>query len=258
MVTSSELACISTNTKPIGTRKATANGHCGVCGGAIRAGDLVDDMVFGASFSNHNELADEMADDKCGYCAAILSNTKFILNFSTCVYTKKEAFPFGKKINRAWFLINPPTPPFAITVQATKSQHVVWRAPVSLSKEVFYVQLGDNTLKIRHKFLMNAINTTTLLRDAYEKQLEDIAFKTKKKAKKTDRNKLRPLNYGEMKGQMLKLGQLQYWVKKLIKEGYVTEKDIASLKALNWGEAWALDTASTEGNAAPEKPDTLK
>lgn len=250
-----KLICNSLNIKPQGSGVVDSACHCGVCGSAIIAGDVVDEMVFPASFTNQKDLVDELAEFRCGYCTSVMTNPEFVRKYSTMVFTKDGAYPIGKKINRAWFLINPPKPPFLMCVQSSKSQHITWRTPVSLSKDVFFVQLGDITLTIRHKVLMDALVVTKKIRDKYC-ELE-LSRSLKKKSKAVDRNKLRPLGYPDMKGQSLRIGQLQYWVKKMIEEGDLTPDEIQPLYELNWGEAWALDAASTEGKDAPTKPEKL-
>lgn len=256
---SSELACIALGVTPDPNLGAPVEheGCCGICGKPIREGENAEPLEFKKTFVDHYMCANPAGEYICVYCTEIMDRSIFQQKLSTGVFTRDGMYPAAKKIHRAHFLLNPPPPPFSFSIQNGKSQHVVWKAPVNLSREVFVVQLGDLSLTVRHAKLTAAVALVHRLRDTYCQWVEAIAEQKGNKPKTIDRNTLRALGYTDMKGQLVRTFTLGRWVTDMLEQEQITEEVLSPLYALNWAESWLLDTASLEDDAINAKPDPL-
>lgn len=256
---SGELVCLALGITPDPSLGAPAEheGGCGICGKPIREGEKAEPLELKKTFVDHNMCANPAGEYICVYCTDIMDRSIFQQKLSTGVFTPEGMYPAAKKIHRAHFLLNPPSPPFSFAIQNGKSQHIVWKAPVNLCREVFVVQLGDLSLMVRHAKLTAAVALVHQLRDTYCQWMEDIAEQKGNKAKALDRNGLRALGYADMKGQLVRTFMPGRWIKDMIEQGVIAEETLAPLFTLNWAESWLLDTASLEDDAVSIKPDRL-
>lgn len=256
---SSELVCRALGITPSSSigHPAEGEGCCGYCGKPVKPGDVVETLEFKKTFIDQNMCADPVSEYACVYCTEVMDHSVFLQKLSTGVFTEEGMYPASKKINRAYFLLNPPAPPFSFAIQNGKSQHVVWKAPVNLSRDVFVVQLGDLSLTVRHAKLMAAVKVVHELRDIYCKWMLDSATEKGKAPKKIDRNSLRALGYIDMKGQVVRTFSVAKWITDLIAAGQSSEDDLTPIYTLNWGESWLLDTATLEDEDVLIKPETL-
>lgn len=256
---SSEIVCQALDLTPsagLGT-PAEHDGHCGYCGTPIKAGEKVEPLEFRKSFIDHNMCADPMSPYACLYCVEIMDRSAFLQKLSSGIFTTSGMYPVSKKIHRAHFLNNPPAPPFTFAIQTGKSQHVVWKAPVNFSRDVFTVQVGDRSVIVRHALFMAAVSAVKNLRDRYSDWLTQQAESTGTKPKALDRNTLRAFGYTDMKTKQVGTFRLGRWITDMLDLGVVTDELIQPLKTLNWGEAWLLDTASVEDDSTLERPEAL-
>ncbi|MBU1248817.1 MAG: hypothetical protein KKB70_08965 [Proteobacteria bacterium] len=68
-------------------------------------------------------------------------------------------------------MLNPPEPPFAWVLKTflrTKAEHVIWKAKVSLSRDVFFVQAGGRSLYVDRESLARSL---LLLRELLDSDL---------------------------------------------------------------------------------------
>jgi len=153
----------------------------------------------GAPAFNKLPVSDAFMDDAwlaarsgavCPYCYAMTSTavTKALGSCNCLVYTLDGAFPISTDVYRAWFLQNPPEPPFVVTASKTsKYQHVVWKAPVTLSHEMIFVAWPTQILTIRHSVLMEAVSVCELAMEEFSKLKEGEKPQKGKKAKEENR-----------------------------------------------------------------------
>lgn len=217
---------------------------CAVCGSTIETGELCDELTLPSSFTNHSALAHPSNKYRCGACTAVMSRGEFQMGLSTAVFSEDGYFPIMKGEHRAWVLLNPPEPPFAICIQNARMQHVVWRAPVSLSKDLILIRVGERVIRIRQKFLLAAREAAVLL-NTRRAELEP------KRAGRPTSSKLESPFVNEWKFQSASGGAWKEWVLKMLKEGRLTHAEIEPLTVLNGGEAWALNAVLHD---APVKP----
>lgn len=138
-----------------------AEHSCVMCGEVRAAGLLAREktpsaVFFGQSFNDMNSLSPGRF--QCDMCRTasegsvlpwtgnVLIARDGILRFAV---EDKDAFPDAirtvapKEIPR--LMLDPPQPPFAWVMKTflrKEAEHVIWKAKVSLSRDVFYVQVG--------------------------------------------------------------------------------------------------------------------
>ena len=102
-----------------------------------------------------------MADRRSRYVtqetSAILTRP-FMQRYANSVISTDGWFKFASTNDVAWHLLNPPTPPFVMIFGVTQMQHLLWRAPLSLSRELFFVRLGPRLIRVRHSRVLAALN----------------------------------------------------------------------------------------------------
>jgi CRISPR type IV-associated protein Csf1 len=229
------------------TAIAKEDSQCAICGSLIAKGDKVQPLTLKDSFTNARDLASFNSTYSCDCCNGVLTDQNFQKSLSACVYTTEGIFPANKKIHRGYWLMNPPATPFLFVLGVSKSQHVVWRAPVNVSDKFIFIQLGDERLKIRVDALHNAVRVAKELKEI--KIALDMPTMGKNKPLRYN-----PFSYSDLKGQRLFQCEPQRWLVELIEN--VEYKKIAQpLFELNAHECWALDFCLTEGLVKPDPLD---
>jgi CRISPR type IV-associated protein Csf1 len=71
--------------------------------------------------------------------------------------------PFRKWGDIAKALENPAEPPFVAAYATANNQHMAWRAPVSLSRDIFYVRVGLRDLRVRRPFTLRAVEAAVAI-----------------------------------------------------------------------------------------------
>jgi len=123
--------------------------NCVLCGIKINKGDLATIFSPGPSFTDAHHLGyREKPTHICGYCSPFLSAVN-LRNSQKLFASKVGAFPLYKTENKKWFLLNPPEPPFVAVISDAKIQHILWKTPITRSKELILLQLGNRLLSIR-------------------------------------------------------------------------------------------------------------
>ena len=130
--------------------------RCATCGDAISRHQNCVEREKEYSFNDHHFMADPLSIYLCGPCARVMK-ADYMSKYSDVVITRTAVYPFSKNVDRSWFFLNPPKPPFVMHVHDSKNQHLTWRSPVNLSQELYRVRLGQNVLNIRRPILKEAI-----------------------------------------------------------------------------------------------------
>lgn len=216
--------------------------HCAVCGDALVTGEPVDPLDLPASFTNHSALALPGGDWRCGACNVVMTRSVFQMAASTVLISREGIYPIVRKEHRAWAFLTPPAGPFAISIQNAKQQHVIWRAPVSLSSENIMIRVGEQVVRVRQRMLLAARDEAILLNGL-------------------NRSQGRPIKDGienpfvnDWKMQSPQGGRFKLWLCKMIEAEEVKSDQIKTLLSLNGAEAWAL-TAALYGD--PQKPESI-
>ena len=141
------------------------SGRCAWCGLSIREGDLSVPFSAGPSFMDDLTLASRGSGMTCGYCARLLS-AEGLRASGYGMFHAGGVLPFRKWADIARAIQNPPEPPFVALYATANNQHMGWRAPVNLSRDLFYVRVGLRDLKIRRNELLKTVESCNRLGEA--------------------------------------------------------------------------------------------
>jgi CRISPR type IV-associated protein Csf1 len=211
---------------------AKNEGICALCGKTINLGDPCSHKLdLGSSFMDDLDMACRGSQMLCGYCLELKTAQNLRATGFGVFSSKDGVLPFRKWPDVGRALVNPPEPPFCMTYALNNNQHMAWRAPVNLSKDLFYVRVGLRDLKIRRKKLLEAVEHCRVLAEA----VNDLQGKKENPKAKTKPNPFSTLapdfkdpNHGRLKT-------------------IVFQKNLAHLRPhvdalldLTQGETWAL------------------
>lgn len=136
---------------------AKKEGTCAYCGQPIHVGDLHVRFSAGPAFMDDLSLADRGSGMTCGYCVPLLSRDGLMASGYGVFSERGGVTPFRKWADIAAALREPPEPPFVAVYATANNQHMAWRAPVNLSRDLFYIRVGLRDLKIRRPMLLDAV-----------------------------------------------------------------------------------------------------
>lgn len=163
--TSSVIICQALGIAPDGV-SAKSFDTCALCGLVIEPGDLQAPLSLGDGFMDDVSMAGRGSQVICGHCAPMMSADSLRKTGYGAFSATSGALPFRKWADVAALLINPPEAPFVMTYATANNQHMAWRAPVNLSRDLFYVRVGLRDLKIRRQKLIEAIEHCRVLGEA--------------------------------------------------------------------------------------------
>lgn len=241
---------------------------CACCGKPIAAGDLAVPSPFGPTFTDDLSLA-ARSGLVCGACAVLLRADALKL-FQKAVVTRDGVFPLAKDVHRAWLFLTPPEPPFVAVVSTTRQQHLIWRTPVTVSKDLLIVRLGQRVMRIRRPVLLEAMDWCEQAGLAFHAAMEaqsaaqaasdppavPAAGKRPRKPTKAKASELPPphpfveldreassLRHGVIRSDMEAVPEVRPY--------------LARLRALNPGELWALANLVKRNRPTPEQPPNI-
>ena len=138
-------------------RPSTEPCTCAYCGAQIGIGDLrAPFKATGAAFTDDTSLACRGSAWACGHCDSLLG-AEALRTTGVGVFSPAGVRPFRKWVDVAAALTTPPEPPFVMVYATRNNQHMAWRAPVNLSRDLFYVRVGLTDLRIRRAMLARAV-----------------------------------------------------------------------------------------------------
>ena len=155
-LTSSRIVATALGIEPDGVAASHA-GSCAFCGAPIAPGDLCVAFRVGDGFMDDLSFACRGSTMTCGYCAVLMGKGA-IIQTSHGVYSLHDGFkPFRKWADIGRALADPPAAPFCAGYATSNNQHMAWRLPVNLSRDLFYVRVGLRDLRIRRPHLLRAV-----------------------------------------------------------------------------------------------------
>lgn len=224
VISPSHLTVMAAGLQPIGIWRAGTPCRCAMCGTAIQTGELADNFLPGDSFTDHPALAAKSSGVICGDCKAVWRK-EFLQKYSKSVICEEGVFPFAKMENQAYWLLNPPNTPFIMMLSDQQQQHLVWRAPVNLSRDLYQIRFGGSVLTIRRPVLLEALAASKYLAGRLNEGAKKPAFKSP--FERLDWN-MADLRHGRLRHEALALRDEE------------ALKAIALLRSITPGEAWAL------------------
>jgi hypothetical protein len=149
----------------------TIDAKCWLCGGDTHGTGWDMKKAIGGAFTDNNIARATRSNTVCCSCAALTSKDMWVIacekhHHSPYFPVKDDKKPFLSNwmfsshvfSTSAWLqpsrqqareiLLNPPAPPFVITLAAVGKKHVIFRAPVNHDRERFFVQFDTETICI--------------------------------------------------------------------------------------------------------------
>lgn len=157
-LSSSALYRSAAGLKPAASGSTTVDSHCVMCAAPLPMGTIatpVDKNTFGSGFNNTLDLRARTGRYVCGDCEPLWCQD-WMQKYSKTFACEAGVFKLASNEHLAGFLANPPEPPFCAIFSTKQQQHMIWRTPVSLSKDYFVVRLDSELLTIRRPLLMEA------------------------------------------------------------------------------------------------------
>lgn len=152
---SSQLAAEALGLAPLGTPWRGPEGSvlCALEARPLRSGELVMPWKPGPNFMDDRDtVASPLVN---GYAAALCAKS-VMLKSQRMVFTREGAYSLATDAARAWFYLTPPEPPFVAVLADSMLQHLIWRTPVTHSRNWLIVRLGQRILHIRRPRLIAA------------------------------------------------------------------------------------------------------
>jgi CRISPR type IV-associated protein Csf1 len=233
-MTGSELVCNQAGLKPLGSIGSTAV-TCVMCGRAIKPGEHRSKFNPSGSFTLGQELcARDSSTFICGYCVH-LTNKDLMLKTQLVCITRSAIIPAAKLTHKKWLLLNPPEPPFIFLQTDSQLSHMIWRTPLTVSKDFWYVRLGARLLTVRLPVVCQA--------------LERFGFILKRfvEASKPKRVPRHPFSSLDFELRDPNAWNIRYDIRPSL-----TDRDLDFILALRPGEYWAL--AILTNKKEPEDP----
>lgn len=266
MIYPSDIAIAGAGLRPAGVTWNVAT-RCACCGKPIAPGDLASPTSFGPSFTDDLSLAAH-SGVLCGACEPLM-RVDVMRFFARVVVTREAVFPIGTDIHRAWFLLTPPEPPFVAVVATTQLQHLVWRTPVTVSRDLLVVRLGQQLLRIRRQVMLDALGWCQEVMEAYEAHLQaGAAPDSQSGAKKAKAGRGRPAKTVVPKAAAARHPFMSLDRNMDDPRHGVIRPEIAAMPAaraaldrlthLTPGEMWALATLAKRNAPVPEAPEPLR
>ncbi|CAJ4330419.1 CRISPR type AFERR-associated protein Csf1 [Burkholderia pseudomallei] len=243
LISPSKIATQAVRLEPQGTLKVDHDTACAVCGVPIVAGEWVDEFSPPDSFSNWPSLAYPRNSYRCSHCTTVMTRDEFLQKASTAIFTAEGAFPIMRKEHRAWAFLHSHRSPFVVAIQNARSQHTVWRAPVSMPGELFFVRVGDQVLRIRRPTLAAARDLAVRLHEVEQRLSPPV------RGRPSD-GVSNPF-VSDWKYQGVGCGALKSSVERVAREAGISLEPLLSLSS---AEAWALGAVL---HPAPDRPEPL-
>lgn len=223
--------------------------HCAACGVDLPAGSPTAWLRFGDSFTDWQYLANETMRGEvqvCQHCAALFGSS-FLKNVqataSAAIYSPEGAWVMNKDSDRVKFLKDPPNAPFVAYIATTMGQHVAWRAPITLDRDLIRIAVARDVITINRPLLLEAVKVCKRVMSAIAEDVKD-----EKEAAQAGKRRGRPRAVEIPKHPFYFLdrtmedhrhGQISnFYRERMLKLGM--EAEIKFLEGLGEGELWGL------------------
>ena len=233
-MTASELVCRQAGLNPQGAIGTTET-FCLMCGRIIHSGEHRSTFRPSSSFMDSPELcARDKSTQVCGYCVHLTNKSLMLKTQLVCV-TQEHVIPAAKLVHKKWLLLNPPEPPFVFLQTETKLSHMIWRTPITVSRNLWYVRLGGRQLTVRLPLVKKALERFKRIAERFE-------------ASKPTQKLRHPFTSLDFELRDLNAWHIRHDVKP-----YLHVEDFNCITKLRPGEYWALAILSTKQE--PEEPE---
>lgn len=244
VISPSQIAVQAANMTTRGLAKAQTHGRCAMCGTQHQAGADVVPFLPPETFMDYAAMRAPESKEMCVYCDAVWCRD-FAQTYLKTIVCDEGVFPAASNDHLAYWLLNPPKGAWLFLQGDQKIQHVVFRAPVNHSQEVYQVRMGDAVLTVRREMLIAGAEAA--------RELSDVATQLRRQTNKKAPALKSPFHSLSRDCDSQTQGQLRI---ELIKEAQTNQR-VASLantiSKLTAGELWGLTSVLYAAN--PTKPE---
>jgi CRISPR type IV-associated protein Csf1 len=238
-ISPSQIAVQAAGRPPMGVLKAPTSGRCAMCGQTHAEGELVTPFAPEDSFTDYGSLKAPASKVLCGWCAATW-NADFTQKALKTVMCKDGVFAAASNADIAYWLKNPPEGQWIWVMGDQKRQHIVWRATVNASTEMFQVRLGESNMTVRRKKVVEAVDAARRLATAASVGRKGAPLKSPFLRLSRD---LDDPSHGAIRRDLHRRAATEPDI----------QKDIAIVQSCTPGELWAL-TAALYAAPSVERP----
>jgi CRISPR type IV-associated protein Csf1 len=164
-MTASELFCRQAGLAPQGALTPTP-AICAMCGQHIAPGQHRSTFRPSGSFMDTPELC-AGSNKLCGFCVHLTDKQLMFWTQNACI-TETGVMPARRLAHKQWLLLNPPTPPFVLIQSDTTLSHLIWRTPITTSKDFWYLRISGRQFTIRFPLVNAALERFDLLAKRFE------------------------------------------------------------------------------------------
>lgn len=244
MIYPSQFACEAAGQPASVGTPAHAGGACAFCARPHQVGEPVVDFQPGNTFTDWAALKAPGSRYLCVWCDAVRSRD-FTQTYLKTVITREGVFPAASNDHLAYWHLNPPEGPWLFLQGDQKIQHVVWRAVVNTSTDVYLVRAGDTCLTIRRGHVeLGAHAAKALAATATELRQAKRGAPLKSPFVSLSRDMDSP-SQGFLRRELIEHGRTHAQ----------TAQQIKVINSLTAGELWAL--TSVLYAKSPSKPQTI-
>ncbi|MEO8136795.1 MAG: type IV CRISPR-associated protein Csf1 [Betaproteobacteria bacterium] len=129
---------------------------CNACGATIQRGEACAPALYPKSFGNQMDLRCKASNWICADCATIFGSKDFLTRFSKTVANADGIYKLAATEDGAALITNPPQTPFVAIFSTRNAQHMVWRTPVTYSRDLIFLRLDDEVMTIRRQVVLAA------------------------------------------------------------------------------------------------------
>jgi len=119
-------------------------------------------VQFGKSFSDWQYLIKSSAPaHQCADCNFLMSGaylSQVQSRIPGMLVSQAGVFRFTTDADRAALFLNPPEPPFAVAIATTMGQHVWFRTPITLDRDLIQIAMGRDMLLIHRPLALDYSN----------------------------------------------------------------------------------------------------
>jgi CRISPR type IV-associated protein Csf1 len=235
----SDIALQALRRQPVGEPWAGPNAMtCSHCGKPIQSGEPHVAVRVGELFSDTRDLASD-SGIVCGGCA-VLRAKKSMNGLSFMVLTPEGLFPIAQSIHKAWLFLTPPEPPFVAVHSSATMQHLVWRTPVTLSKERIYLRRGSDLFTLRPATLRATIELAHSIQQRRLAAGEKNAFSSP--FLRLDVSKILHIDHGRLNPKVVTV---------------MTAPERQHFYQFTPGELWALGFLLAKKTPTPTRPEPI-
>ena len=238
----SKVAIEADGRSPVTVQLAKGPGICAMCGYPHGAGDAIVPFAPDDSFTDFAALKGPSSPVICGWCAATW-NIDYTQRALKSVMCKDGVFSAASNADISYWLHNPPSGNWLWVMGDQQRQHIVWRATVNTSAEVFQIRQGETNMTIRRKRLFEACDAAKRLAAAASEGRKGAALKSPFARLSRDLNE---------PGH----GGIRYDLHAKALTNPDVSADVRLIQSCTPGELWAL-TAVLYASPNPERPRRL-